>query len=79
MNRGPHRELVVLDAGETRHYDPPAWAGLLVVVAAGELELETAHGQRQRFAPGSVLTLAGLSLSLLRAVGPTTLITISRR
>ncbi|EID56442.1 hypothetical protein [Saccharomonospora xinjiangensis] len=79
MSRGPHRELLVLDAGESRDYEPDAWAGLLVVVATGELELETVHGQRQRFAHGSVLTLAGLPLRALRASAPTTLITVGLR
>ncbi len=74
-----NRERVVLAAGETRPYDRNAWAGLLVVVADGELELETLHGLRQRFGHGSVLSLAGLSLRLLRAVTPTTLITVRRR
>ncbi|WP_433470198.1 hypothetical protein [Saccharomonospora azurea] len=75
MSRG----LLVLDTGETRRYDPPAWVGVLVVVADGELELETVHGHRRRFGHGSVLALSGLPLRLLRAVTPTTLIILSRR
>ncbi|MEU5884852.1 hypothetical protein [Spirillospora sp. NPDC047279] len=81
MTPGLHRREVVLSGGETRPYDPAAWHDALVLVARGEVELLTVHGERRRFGAGAVLCFTGLPLRSLCNPGPgqTTLVAISRR
>jgi hypothetical protein len=52
-----------------------------VVVARGEVELESIHGDSCRLERGSVLCLVGLPLRALRSRGtePAVLIALSRR
>jgi hypothetical protein len=50
-------------------YEPSDWAGALVVVEAGEVELECASGARACFATGSVLFFDGLGLRAVRNAG----------
>lgn len=47
-------------------YEPAVWAGALVVVEAGEIELECRRGARACFAAGSVLFFDGLELGTVR-------------
>jgi hypothetical protein len=63
------RELVIEIAGD-RSYDRREWAGALVVVEAGELELECVEGTTVRFHDGAVLFLDGLPIRSLRNRGP---------
>jgi hypothetical protein len=63
------RELVIEIAGE-RSYHRPEWAGALVVVEAGELEIECVGGTTARFHDGAVLCLDGLPIRRLRNRGP---------
>jgi hypothetical protein len=52
-----------------------------VVVACGEIELESVGGDSCRFGRGSVLCLVGLPLRALRSRGtePAVLVAVSRR
>ncbi|CAL9524014.1 hypothetical protein SUDANB95_03865 [Actinosynnema sp. ALI-1.44] len=63
------RSRVVTVAG-TRPFDPDEWRGALVVVTAGEVELEGAGGTRRAFGRGAVLVLDGLGLRALHQHGP---------
>lgn len=72
---------VALPPGGARSYDAAEWRDALVLVASGTLELESARGERQRFATGATLWLARLSLRALHnpASEAMLLIAISRR
>lgn len=75
------RREVLIGPGARRPYDPGEWAGALVVVECGVLELEGASGARERLDRGAVLWLADLPLRALHNPGPTTtvLAAIARR
>ena len=72
---------VAVEVGGVRIYDEAEWRDALVVVARGEIELESVGGDSRRFASGSVLCLAGLPLRALRSRGtePAVLVAVSRR
>jgi hypothetical protein len=72
---------VAIEAGEVRTYDEAEWRDALVVVARGEIELESIHGDSCRLECGSVFCLVGLPLRALRSRGtePAVLIALSRR
>jgi hypothetical protein len=65
----------------TRAYDETEWRDTLVLVAAGELEVECLSGRCERFRRGAFLSLAGLPLRALRNPGgeTTRLAAVSRR
>jgi hypothetical protein len=63
------RELVIEVAGD-RSYDRREWAGAIVVVEAGELEIECVDGTAVRFHNGAVLCLDALPIRRLRNRGP---------
>jgi hypothetical protein len=73
--------VVEIPPGGERHYDGAEWAGALVVVDRGELELDCLDGDRPRFAGGAVLWLGGLPVRALRNPGaaPAVLIAVYRR
>ncbi len=50
-------------------YDTASWHDALVFVADGEIEVECAAGERQRFSSGAILCLAPLSVRWLRNTG----------
>ena len=62
-------------------YEPSDWAGALVVVEAGEVELECRGGASACFATGSVLFFEGLGLRAVRNTGdePALLSAVTRR
>jgi hypothetical protein len=62
-------------------YEPADWAGALVVVEAGEIELECCGGTSARFAAGSLLFFDGLGLRAVRNSRgePALLSAVSRR
>ena len=62
-------------------YEPSEWAGALVVVEAGEVELECRGGASACFATGSVLFFEGLGLRAVRNAGdePALLSAVTRR
>jgi hypothetical protein len=74
------REVTIACMSE-RAYDEGEWAGAVVVVEEGELELECRGGSRSRFASGSVLFFASLGLRTLRNPGdaPVLLTAVTRR
>ena len=61
-------------------YEPSEWTRALVIVEAGEVELECHTGARARFGAGSVLFFDGLPLRAVRnaACGPALLSAVSR-
>jgi hypothetical protein len=72
---------VSVEVGIERIYNEAEWKDSLVVVARGEIELESVGGDACRFRRGSVLCLVGLPLRALRSRGtePAVLVAISRR
>jgi hypothetical protein len=51
-------------------FDEAEWAGALVVVEHGQIELEWMGGARRTFGCGAILWLTGLSLRAVRCHGP---------
>ena len=70
LPRGFELRLVDIAAGSEIPYDPVAWDDALVVVEAGEVELECTAGGRRAFGTGAVMFLTGLPLRALRNRGP---------
>ncbi|NKY87849.1 cupin domain-containing protein [Nocardia veterana] len=68
------RWTLVLRPGEELDYETGDWADALVVVAAGELELECRSGRRVRFAAGAVLAPSAVPVRRLFNPGPGPLI-----
>lgn len=66
---GFRRLVVRIPAGGALPYVPTDWAGALVTVAAGTVELCGGSGRRYRFATGAVLFLDGLGLRALHNPG----------
>jgi hypothetical protein len=58
--------LVSIPAHSEMPYEPFRWSGALVVVEAGEIELECARGTSARFGAGAVLFFDGLGLRAVR-------------
>jgi hypothetical protein len=71
----------VVEPGATVPYDDAEWAGSLVTVEDGEIELRCDQGGSRRFGRGSMLALEGLGLVAFHGCGPepTVLAAISRR
>ena len=74
------RRTVAVPAGCERAYDEAEWRDAVVVVACGEIELESSAGASCRFGVGDILWLVGLPLRRLRNPGrePAVLIAVSR-
>jgi hypothetical protein len=69
------RRTVSVPPGGVLEYDEADWRDALVLVVRGEIELG-----RERFGRGSVLSLAGLPLSLRnRGAEPAELLAVRRR
>jgi hypothetical protein len=70
------RRIVSVPPGGALEYDAADWRDALVLVVRGEIELG-----RERFARGSILSLAGLPLRALhnRGAEPVELLVIRRR
>jgi hypothetical protein len=81
LGPGFRATVVTLECGTTLAYDESEWRGALVVVEAGEVDLECRAGGRRRFRPGAVLWMTGLDLRALHSVGadPAVLVAVSRR
>ena len=57
---------VTIPAGGERAYLTGEWAGALVIVEAGEIELECTTGSRASFPAGSIMFFDSLPLRTLR-------------
>src|SRR5687767_64562 len=66
---GFRRRVTIVPPGGAMAYEAADWAGALVVVESGEIDLEGVSGSRCRFVAGDVLWLAGLPLRSLRNRG----------
>ena len=75
------RRHLDLAPGVERSTSQGEWAGSLVRIAAGELEVTCDHGGRLRFLTGDLLVLGWLPLRSLRNPGrvPTRLVALRRR
>lgn len=73
--------IVILGPDQTLPYDEADWRDAVVVVETGQIDLVCPGGGRQRFVPGDVLCLSGLSLRTLRnpLPDPAVLVAVSRR
>lgn len=72
---------VAVDPGGDRIYNEREWRDAVVVVASGQIELESLNGVRQRFDRGDILWLCELPLRALHNRGSETavLVAVSRR
>ena len=79
--RGFVRRTVVLEAGTSRRSHDDEWRDAIVIVEAGEVDLECAAGGRRRFTAGAVLWLAGIDICVLHNAGvdPVVLVAVTRR
>ena len=75
------RRVVILGPGDALVYDPAEWRDAIIVVEAGQIELECRDGSRQYFGRGDILWLDGLPLRALHNPGPNlaVLTAVSRR
>ena len=73
--------MITLAPGTSRPFDAADWAGALVILECGELELEALTGCRVRLLRGAIFWLAGLPLRCLHNPGrdAAVLIAVSRR
>lgn len=70
---------VVLDAGTTHPVREPQWAGTLVVVEEGLVEVRCRAGGRRMFRGGDVLWLAGIDAVALHNPGPGSAVLVAVR
>jgi hypothetical protein len=66
--------LVSIPVHAELDYQPSDWAGAVVIVEVGEIELECASGARASFGPSSILFFDGLGLRTIRNVGTETVL-----
>jgi hypothetical protein len=76
-----HRHVITIEPGLALPFGEADWSDTLVVIDAGELEIECHLGGRRRFPRGAVLWLAGINARALHCVGddPTVLVAVSRQ
>jgi len=74
------RRVVTIEPGLSLPFEESHWSDTLVVIDAGELEIECQLGGRRRFPRGAVLWLSGINARALHNVGddPTVLVAVSR-
>jgi quercetin dioxygenase-like cupin family protein len=72
---------VDLEPGAALDHHEALWQDALVIVIAGELDVECATGERHCFRAGDILTLARLPIGRAHASGvaPTRLLAVWRR
>lgn len=75
------KRVIAIPPASSRAYDEGEWHDEIVVVERGEIELESASGNRRTFEAGDVLWLAGLPLRALHNRGreDVVLVAVSRR
>lgn len=73
--------MVSIAVGDARPCDEEEWRDALVMITAGDIEIECDRGGRRRFEQGSILWLVGLDVRLLHNVSdvPVALTAIRRR
>jgi hypothetical protein len=73
--------MVTIPAGSSLAFDEHAWRDAIVVLEAGELEVECLHGGRRSFAVGAMMWLVGLELKTLHSTGTEAVVltAVSRR
>lgn len=78
--RGFTQRVVALAPGQSHAYVDADWAGAIVLLARGEVELEAVSGARRLFHRGDLLWLPCLPLRALHNPGPDSavLVAISR-
>jgi len=78
---GFRRTTVRIDPGDCRPYRPSEWVDCLVVIEAGEVDLQATSGVRHTCHAGDVLWFTGLSLRCLinRGDTPVVITTVRRR
>ncbi len=78
---GFRRTTVRIDPGDCRPYRSSDWVDCLVVIEAGEVDLEATSGVRHTCHAGDVLWFTGLSLRCLvnRGDAPVVITTVRRR
>jgi hypothetical protein len=64
------RRVLTIAPGTTRAAADADWPRAIVLVARGEIELESAGGTRRRFSSGDLIWLHGVPLRALRNRGP---------
>jgi hypothetical protein len=74
------RRTIVIEPGGYRPHVEQEWIGVLVVVKAGEIELQCRHGGARRFVEGNVLWFTGLDLRTVHnpGSGPAVFLAVSR-
>ena len=72
---------MTLDPGEVRPYRESEWKDALVIVEAGEIDLECTRGGRTTFRSGDVLWLVDVPVVRMRNDGldPAVIVAVSRR
>jgi hypothetical protein len=72
---------VRIPPGDERPFDDDEWRDAIVVIEAGEIELECVEGSRYGFRPGDVLFLIGLPLRSIHnpGIAPVLLTAATRR
>ena len=81
LSRSFEKRFVEIASGAERPYDAAEWHDAIVVVEAGEVEVEGLHGARRAFGPGDMLCLDRFPCRLLRNRGtePVILSVVARR
>lgn len=74
------RRTFVIEPGGYRPHVEQEWTGVLVVMKAGEIELQCRHGGARRFVAGDVLWFTGLDLRTVHNPGtePAVFLAVSR-
>ncbi len=81
LSRSFERRVVGIPSGSERPYDAAEWRDAIVVVEAGQVEVEGVHGGRRTFGPGDMLCFDGFPCRVLRNRGtePVILSLVARR
>jgi hypothetical protein len=73
--------MVTIPAGSSLAFDERAWRDAIVVLEAGELEVECVRGGTRSFEVGAMMCLVGLQLKTLHSTGAEAVVltAVSRR
>src|SRR4051812_38138817 len=76
---GCRTSLITIQPADDLEYDESQWAGAVVVVESGRLQLECWSGERASFDEGAVLFLTGLNIRRIANPGLSELVLKSIR